>query len=113
MAITVQMQFESAVTEMYQDACVGSSIENGVTIITFDLRQLDFQRVLGTASPITWRQESYHVDVHALSTFHNPVKYRFILTQGYYLDEEHQRLYFTPEIKRSEERRVGKERRCV
>jgi hypothetical protein len=31
--------FESAVTEMYQDAFVGSSIENGVTIITFDLRQ--------------------------------------------------------------------------
>jgi hypothetical protein len=41
MAVTVQMQFESAVTEMYQDACVGSSIENGATIITFDLRQRD------------------------------------------------------------------------
>jgi hypothetical protein len=27
MAITVQMQFESAVTEMYQDAFVGSSNE--------------------------------------------------------------------------------------
>jgi len=99
MAITVQMQFESAVTEMYQDAFVGSSIENGVTIITFDLQQLDFQRELGTASPIAWRQESSHVDVHELSTFHNPIKYRFIFTQGYSLDEEHQRIYFTPEIK--------------
>jgi len=36
MAVTVQMQFESAVTEMYQDAFVGSSIEDGATIITFD-----------------------------------------------------------------------------
>ena len=27
MAVTVQMQFESAVTEMYQNAFVGSSIE--------------------------------------------------------------------------------------
>ena len=44
MAITVQMQFASAVTEMYQDAFVGSSMENGVTIITFDLRQRDLQR---------------------------------------------------------------------
>ena len=44
MAVTVQMQFESAVTEMYQDAFVGSSIENGATIITFDLRQHDFQQ---------------------------------------------------------------------
>ena len=38
MAVTVQMQFESVVTEMYQDAFVGSSIENGTTIIQFDLR---------------------------------------------------------------------------
>ena len=42
MAVTVQMQFTSAVTEMYQDAFVGSSIENGTTIIQFDLRQHDF-----------------------------------------------------------------------
>ena len=38
MAVTVQMQFESVVTEIYQDAFVGSSIENGTTIIQFDLR---------------------------------------------------------------------------
>ena len=31
MAVTVQMQFESVVTEIYQDAFVGSSIENGTT----------------------------------------------------------------------------------
>jgi hypothetical protein len=43
MAVTVQTQFESAVTEMYPDTFVGSSIENGTTIITFDLRQRDFQ----------------------------------------------------------------------
>ena len=58
MAITVQMQFESAVTEMYQDAFVGSSIENGVTIITFDLRQHDFQQELGTQARLWWRQAS-------------------------------------------------------
>ena len=52
----MQMQFESAVTEMYQKAFVGSSMENGTTIIQFDLRQLDFQRELGTTSPICWRQ---------------------------------------------------------
>ena len=48
MAITVQMRFESAVTERYQDAFVGSSIENGMTMSTFDLRQHDFQQELGT-----------------------------------------------------------------
>jgi hypothetical protein len=99
MAVTVQMQFESVVTELYQDAFVGSSIENGTTIIQFDLRTLDFQRVLGTTATICWRQEPYQVDIHELSTFHNPITYRFIVAQGYYLNDQNQRVYFTPEIK--------------
>ena len=99
MAVTVQIQFESVVTDMYQDAFVGSSIENGTTLIKFDLRKLDFQRELGTTSTIYWRKEAYFVDVHELSTFHNPIKYRFILAQGSYFDEDGQRIYFTPDIK--------------
>ena len=98
MAVTVQMQFESAVTEMYQDAFVGSSIENGATIITFDLRQHDFQQEVGATATLAWRKEAYHVDIHELSTFHNPIKYRFILAQGSYLDDQNQRRYFTPAI---------------
>jgi Transposase len=99
MAVTVQMQFESAVTEMYQNAFVGSSIENGTTIIQFDLRKLDFQRALETTSTICWRKAPYHVDIHELSTFHNPIAYRFIVAQGSYMNDQNQRVYFTPEIK--------------
>src|SRR3989475_4763680 len=99
MAVTVQMQFESVVTDLYQDAFVGSSIENGTTIIQFDLRKLDFQCALGTTAPICWRQEPYHIDMHALSTFHNPIKYRFIVAQDSYLNDQNQRVYFTLDIK--------------
>src|SRR3989475_9903141 len=99
MAVTVQMQFTSAVTEMYQDAFVGSSMENGTTMIIFDLRNDDFHQELGTKATLSWRKASYHVDVHELSTFHNPIMYRFIVAQGSYLDGQHQRRYFTPEIK--------------
>jgi hypothetical protein len=99
MAVTVPMQFESVVTQMYQDAFVGSSIENGTTTITFDLRLLDFQRQFGTRSTIYWPKEPDYVNVHELSTFHNPIQYRFILTQGYYFDEDGKRVDFTPEIK--------------
>ena len=99
MAVTVQMQFESVVTELYEDAFVGSSIENGATIITFDLRQRDFHQELGATATLYWRKEAYHVDIHELSTFHNPIKYRFILAHWYYLDNQNQRLYFTPAIK--------------
>ena len=61
MAITVQMQFTSAVTEIYQDAFVGSSIENGTTVIQFDLRKHDFHPDLGTKATLCWRKASYHV----------------------------------------------------
>ncbi len=98
MAVTVQMQFESAVTALYQDAFVGSAMENGTTIIQFDLRKHDFRPTLGTSAPICWRKDSYHVDVHELSTFYNPITYRFIVAQGSSLDGQHRRLYFTPEI---------------
>jgi len=98
MAVTVQMQFESAVTEMYEEAFVGSAIENGTTMIIFDLRKLNFQQKLGTISEICWRKDFYHIDIHELSTFHNPIKYRFIVAQGSYLHAQNQRVYFTPEI---------------
>src|SRR5215467_13787806 len=97
MAVTVQMQFESAVTEMSQDAFVGSSIENGATIITFDLRQHDGQQEVRAPSTLDWRKAAYHVDMHALSTFSNPIQYRVILTQGYSLDHQHRRIYCTPD----------------
>jgi Transposase len=99
MAVTVQMQFESAVTEMYQDAFVGSAIENGMTIIMFDLRKHNFHQELGTQATLCWRKEAYHVNVHELSTFHHPIQYRCILAQGSYLDGQNQRVYFTPAIK--------------
>src|SRR2546428_11394099 len=99
MAVAVKMRFEWVVTEMYQDAFIGSSIENGATIITFDLRNLDFQRELGTPSTISWRKDTYHVDVHELSTVLNPIKYRFILAQCYYLGDNNHRIDFTPQIK--------------
>ena len=52
MAVTGQRQFESVVTELYQNAFVGSSIENGTTIIQFDLRKLDFQSLGSDSSKL-------------------------------------------------------------
>jgi hypothetical protein len=99
MAVTVPMQFTSAVTERYQDACVGAAMENGTTIIQVDLRQHDFHDAWGTQAKICWRKESYQVDVHERSTFHNPMTYRCIVAQGSYMNDHDQRIYFTPTIK--------------
>ena len=99
MAVTVQMQFASAVTEMYQDAFVGSSMEHGTTMSMFALRTHDVHQELGTQATLCWRTDSSHVDVHERSTLHHPILYRFIVAQGSSLDGQKQRRYCTPEIK--------------
>src|SRR3989449_341206 len=99
MAVMIQMQFASAVTEIDEDACVGSSRENGTTMIMFALRQHDFHPELGMQATLWWRTDSSHVDVHELSTFHHPILYRCIVAQGSSLDGQQQRRDFTPAIK--------------
>jgi hypothetical protein len=95
----VQRQCASAVTEISQDAFVGSSRENGLTIITCDLRKHDVHQELGTKATLCWRKASSSVDVHALSTFHHPMPYRFIFAQGSSLDGQSQRMHCPPESK--------------
>jgi hypothetical protein len=58
----------------------------------------DYQKEFGVSSDIYWNRNSYSVDIHEFSTFHNPVVYRFILAQGYYFDDRKERVYFTPKI---------------
>ena len=99
MAVMIQMQVASAVTEIDEDACVGSSRENGTTMIMFALRQHDFHQELGTQATLWWRTDSSHVDVHELSTFHHPILSRCIVAQGSSLDGQKQRRDFTPAIK--------------
>ena len=99
MTVTVQMPLTSAVTAMYQDAFGGSSMENGTTISTFDLRQHDCQQELGTQARLCWRKETSHVDGHALSTVHHPIPYRFVIAQGSSLNVQNRRKIFPPEIK--------------
>ena len=49
-------------------------------------------------STLYWRKAVYQVDRHELSTFHQPMPYRFILAQGYSLEEQTQRRDVTPDI---------------
>jgi hypothetical protein len=55
---------------------------NGTTMIQCALRPHDVHSELGTQAKLWWRKDSYHVEVHALSTFHHPMASRFIVAQG-------------------------------
>jgi hypothetical protein len=98
MAVTVQMQCESGITERYEDAFVGSSIDNGTTIIQCDRRQRDCHQALETPATICWRKEPYAVELHELSTFHHPITYRFIVAPGASLNDQNHRVSCTPDI---------------
>ena len=65
MAITIQMLVFSSVTELFQDAFLGSSLENPTTIFTFYFH-CDFLQELGTQATLFWREASFflHVYVH-------------------------------------------------
>ncbi|MBF0121191.1 MAG: transposase [Desulfobacterales bacterium] len=98
MPIIIQTQFDSAVVDAHQDLFTRSYIEGKNTVIEFDMRKRDYEKQLKVGRKIYWPEQSYHVDIHEFSTFHNPIIYRFILSQGYYFDDQNNRVYFTPEI---------------
>ncbi len=98
MPITIQTQFTSAVVEAGQDVFTRSYIEEENTIIEFDMRKRDYQKEEGISSEIHWPEKTYNVDVHEFSTFHNPIVYRFISAQGWYYDDQRNRVWFTPKI---------------
>lgn len=93
MSITIQAKFNSAVERANKDVFTRSYIEGNTTIIEFDMRKRNYKH------HIYWRKENYHIDIHEFSLFHSPVIYRFCVSQGYYLDDERKRTYFTPKIK--------------
>jgi hypothetical protein len=98
MPVPVQMPLEAVVTELSQNAGVGSSIDNGPTRLMCALRTLDCPRALGMTSESGWRKDADHVERHALSTCHTPMQYRCIVTQGSALDDQNQRMDCTPNI---------------
>ena len=97
MAVTIKARFESSVTEADQDTYIGSFIEDNQTVIEFDMRKRNRQKILQINSDINWYSETYQVDIHEFSTFHCPVIYRFIMTRGYYTKADGTREYFTSE----------------
>jgi hypothetical protein len=96
--VTVQRQLESAVTERYQQACVGSSLENGATLIQCALRPLALQREWGTPSPIWWRQAVSPLARPARSPCHHSSKYRLSVAHGSSRNDKKPRVAFPPAL---------------
>lgn len=98
MSIIIKTEFDSAVLDLNKDIFVQSYIENGTSIIEFDSRNRNYKDLLDKKSKIKWDKDAYTVDIKELSTFQNPIAYRFIIARGSYLNSNGKRIYFTPDI---------------
>jgi len=97
MAIIIQSESDSAVSEANKDTYTRTYIVGKKTITESDMRKRDYRKKFGIKAEICRSVNSYYIDIHEFSTFHNPVIYRFIVAQGYYSDEDNNRIFFTPE----------------
>jgi len=98
MPITIQSQSASAVVEANRDVFTRSYTERENTIIEFDMRRRDYRKEAGTNGGIHWPEKTYSVDIHEFPTFCNPIVCRFISAQGWYRDEQNNRIWSAPKI---------------
>jgi hypothetical protein len=98
MAGTGQLQFESVVPELSEDAFGGSASENGPPLLPVALRHRAFHRAWATPSTRCWRTEPSAVASPALATFPKPITSRFSGAPGASLNAQHHRGDFPPDL---------------
>lgn len=95
----IQLPVTTEVLEQIDDLKPRGKAENNQLIIEFDTRQRDYHKLFGLARrrQISWSNERTF-DVQELSGFAWPIIYRITTADGYYQNEQGQRVNFTPEL---------------
>src|SRR5215813_476043 len=95
----VQLPVTTEVLDRNADLCPSGKAEDNKIIIEFDTRKRDYHKIfkLKRGVKIYWINERAF-DVQELSGFAWPIIYRITTADGYYLNEQGQRVYFTPEV---------------
>src|SRR5262245_29428220 len=104
----IQLPVTTAVLEKNDDLCPSGKAEDNKISIEFDTRKRDYHKIfkLKRGVKIHWINERAF-DVQELSGFAWPIIYRITTADGYYLNEQGQRVYFTPEVAGHSTKRKG------
>ncbi len=96
MSIYVNAPISTEVIESNPDCKISGEYENGSLVITIDTQEQNHHQRLGigTKTKLHWGKENTY-EVQELSTLLCPITYRVIVREGYYLDEEGNRVHFT------------------
>ena len=95
----IQLPVTTEVLEKNADLDPSGKAEDNQIMIEFDTRQRDYRHMfkLNRSAKIAWINERTF-EVQELSGFAWPIIYRITTADGYYLNEQGQRVYFTPEL---------------
>jgi hypothetical protein len=95
----VHLPAPTAVLEKNDDLYPNGNAEDDKIIIEFDTRERDHHKIfkLKRVVKIRWINERA-VEAQELSGFAWPIIYRITTDDGYYLNEQSQRVYFTLEV---------------
>jgi hypothetical protein len=95
----IQLPVTTEVLDKNTDLCPSGKAEENKIIIEFETRKRDYHRMfrLKRRVKIHWLNERTF-EVQELSGFAWPIIYRITTADGYYLNEQGQRVYFTPEV---------------
>jgi transposase-like protein len=95
----IQVPVTTEVLNQNEDLHPSGKAENQKLIIEIDTRKRNYQRLLGLKrkTKIGWINERCF-EVQELSAFAWPILYRVTTADGYYNNEQGERVYFTPEI---------------
>jgi hypothetical protein len=93
----IQFPVTTAMLEKNDDLCPSGKAESSKIIIEFDTRKRDYHKIfkLKRGVKIHWINE-HAFDVQELSGFAWPIIYRITTADGYYLNEQGQRIYESP-----------------
>lgn len=96
MSIYVTVPIKTEVIESNPDCKIIGNYEDGKLVITIDTRnQNSHQRLgVGTKTQLYWGKE-HSYEVQELSAMLWPIRYRVLSREGYYIDEQGQRVHFT------------------
>lgn len=95
----IQLPVTTEVLEQNADLKPRGKAENNQLVIEFDLRQRDYHKLfqLKRKVKIQWHN-TRTFEVQELSGFSWPIVYRLTTADGSYLNEQGERVYFTPRI---------------
>ena len=106
MSLQVKVPIRTAVIEANSDSKITGRYENEVLVIHIDTRhQNHHQRLeLRKGTRLSWGK-TYEYEAQELSALSWPIRYRVVAREGYYVDKQGQRVYFSTQARGIDSRR--------